>query len=112
MAEAVTGMTCGVERRPVYGRAEPAPPRGGQSQVTGLAGEKPDMTRKAIFSEGRTLCARMARPYADRGISLVGGGLANGRGRNGDDVWGGTPPRLRACRARPSERWPRAAQMA
>ena len=58
MAEAVTGMTCGVERRPVYGRAEPPPPRGGQSQVTGLAGEKPDMTRKAIFSEGRTLCAR------------------------------------------------------
>ena len=57
--------------KPVFssGRAEPAPPPGGQPEVSGLAVEGPEMTRKAIFSEGRGLRARIARPYASRGIT-------------------------------------------
>jgi hypothetical protein len=37
---------------------------------TALRG-KPEMTRKAVFSEGRTLCVRVARPCLCRGMSLV-----------------------------------------
>jgi len=35
----------------------------------GLTGANPEMTRKAVFSEGRTLCVRMAKPDASRGIT-------------------------------------------
>ena len=68
-----------MEPRPIFGRAEPAPPRRSQPQVTGLAGENPDMTRKLVFSEGRTLCARMARPDACQGIPLPARGWARDR---------------------------------
>ena len=33
-------------------------------------GENPGLTRKAVFSEGRTPCVRVARPYASRGIAF------------------------------------------
>jgi hypothetical protein len=35
----------------------------------GLAVEGQGMTRGAVFSEGRTLCARIARPYSCQGFS-------------------------------------------
>jgi len=35
------------------GRAEPAPPGGGQARVGWANGENPEITRGAIFSEGR-----------------------------------------------------------
>jgi len=51
------------------GRAEPAPPGGGQAMVGWANGENPEITRGAIFSEGRTLCVRVGRPYSSRGIT-------------------------------------------
>ena len=53
------------------GRAEPAPPRGGLSRARWPSGGRSEMTRKAIFSEGRTPCVRIARPCPCRGILLV-----------------------------------------
>jgi len=35
----------------------------------GLAGETPGIMWRAVFSEGRTLCARVARPYASPGMA-------------------------------------------
>ena len=49
-------------------RSPPLP--GGEPRWNGLPEEGPGMTRKAIFSEGRTLCVRLARPYGCRGISF------------------------------------------
>jgi len=45
-----------------HGRAEPAPPRPGPPQRGSPSGESPEMTRKAIFSEGRGLRVRIAGP--------------------------------------------------
>ena len=44
------------------GRAEPAPPRGGPSKARGPCGGNPGITRRAFFSEGRTLCVRKKGP--------------------------------------------------
>ena len=52
----------------LYGRAEPAPP-GGEPRRDGLPEKGPGIARWAVFSEGRTLCVRVARPGASRGIS-------------------------------------------
>jgi hypothetical protein len=46
---------------PHYGRAEPAPPRGGRSKLGRPSGANPGITRRAVFSEGRTLCVRVVR---------------------------------------------------
>jgi hypothetical protein len=87
------------------GRAEPAPPRGGRSKGRWPSGENPGITQKAIFSEGRTLCVRIARPYGSRGI-------ARSSGANEYMVaeWGHAPARpispLRACGGRPSRGGP------
>jgi len=54
-----------------HGRAEPAPPRGGLSRARWPSGGRSEMTRKVIFSEGRTPCVRIARPCPCRGILLV-----------------------------------------
>ena len=62
------------------------PSDGGVPGQDGLVGKGPKITQKMVFSEGRGLRARVAWPYANRGISLLGGGWANGRGHNGDDV--------------------------
>jgi len=51
------------------GRAEPAPPGGGQAEPGWPCGEDPEMTRKAIFSDGRALRVRVVRPDASRGIT-------------------------------------------
>jgi hypothetical protein len=51
-----------VSLRACDGRAEPAPPRGGKPTTDGLAEEGPEMTPGVVFSEGRTLCVRVARP--------------------------------------------------
>jgi hypothetical protein len=45
----------------------------------GLTGANPEMARKAVFSEGRTLCVRVARPDASRGIPFPPGDEARGR---------------------------------
>jgi hypothetical protein len=58
----VTGM-CLVQAQACFdGRAEPAPPRGGLSKLERPCGESPEMAPKAVFSEGRTLCVRIAGP--------------------------------------------------
>ena len=51
------------------GRAEPAPPRGA-SLAERPWEENPGIMWRAVFSEGRGFCARVARPYSCQGISL------------------------------------------
>ena len=54
------------------------PSKGGGSQVRWPSGEGPGDRRRAVFSEGRGLRARIARPYSCQDISLpeVGGRVA------------------------------------
>jgi hypothetical protein len=56
------------------------PSRRGDRKRGGLAGEGPEMARKAVFSEGRTLCVRMVWPNVCRGIPFSRDGRA-GPGR-------------------------------
>jgi hypothetical protein len=84
------------------GRAEPAPPRGGPSKARGPCGGNPGITRRAFFSEGRTLCVRMARPHECRGIPFSPDDEAKGRLAYRADVSVKPVPSLRACGARPS----------
>jgi hypothetical protein len=51
------------------GRAEPAPPRGGPSKLGRPSGEELETMRRVIFSEGRGLRVRVARPDASRGMA-------------------------------------------
>jgi hypothetical protein len=44
----------------------------------------PGMASKVVFSEGRTLCVRVARPHASRGIPFPPDDEARGRLPNGD----------------------------
>ena len=60
------------------------------------------MALKAVFSEGRTLCVRFARPHECRGIPFAADGLTMSRWPGGGDVGVGVMPSLRACGARPS----------
>jgi hypothetical protein len=53
-----------------YGRAEPAPPGGGLSKLEWPCGEGQEMAPRAVFSEGRTLCVRIAGSYGWQGFSL------------------------------------------
>ena len=66
----------------------------------------PEMTRKAVFSEGRTLCVRVARPYASRGIPFPPDHEARGRLAYRAHASVKRKPTLRPCGARPSARWP------
>jgi len=66
------------------GRAEPAPPGGGPSEVRWPYWEGQEMMPKAIFSEGRALRVRMGRPYEGRGIPLAPDAYANTRWPTGD----------------------------
>jgi len=52
----------------IYGRAEPAPPRGA-SLGERPCGGRPGDGAEGVFSEGRTLCVRTARPYPNRGTT-------------------------------------------
>jgi len=45
-------------------------PRGGRSKLGWPRGENPGLTRRAVFSEGRTPCVRLARLDASRGIAF------------------------------------------
>jgi hypothetical protein len=54
-----------------YGRAEPAPPRGGLAQHGWPSGGRSEMTGKAVFSEGRGLRVRIAMRCASRGTSSL-----------------------------------------
>ena len=56
-----TGHMSRSSASPPCGRAEPAPPRGA-SLGERPWGVNPGITRRVLFSEGRTLCVRMARP--------------------------------------------------
>jgi hypothetical protein len=92
-----------------YGRAEPAPPRGGPSRARWPTGGRSEMTRNAVSSEGRTPCVRLAWPNACRGIPFSRDGRAGPvRPRGHASVK--PKPSLRACGARPSAgraiRWP------
>jgi len=60
------------------------------------------MTREAIFSEGRGLRARVARPHVRGDISFPPHALTMTRWPKGGNVGVGVVPSLRACRARPS----------
>jgi hypothetical protein len=87
------------------GRAEPAPPRGAKRRREGLTGANPGMALRAVFSEGRTLCVRLAWPNVCRDIAFPHGMAVH-------EAW--SPKRgmlglargfpLRACGARPSRR--------
>jgi hypothetical protein len=83
-------------------RAEPAPPRGGPSRARWPCGERPEMTRKAIFSEGRTLCVRSAGPHECRGIPFSPADEPRGRLAYRAHASVKRKPTLRACGARPS----------
>ena len=74
----------------------------GPSRGERPCGEDPGMMRKALFSEGRTLCARLARPHGCRGISLRPHPLMRAPGPSGDMPRVKPVPSLRACGARPS----------
>jgi len=84
-----------------YGRAEPAPPRG-SAQDAWPCGENPGITGRVVFSEGRGLRARVARPYASRGIPFPPDELTTSRWPGGGNVGVGVMSSSRACRARPS----------
>jgi len=62
-----------------YGRAEPAPPGGRQAQDAWPNGENREITRKAVFSEGRGLRARAAGPYQRQGVAFSPDDDARGR---------------------------------
>jgi hypothetical protein len=81
-------------------RAEPAPPRGGRSNLAWPFGERPEMTLRAVFSEGRTLCVRMARPHKCRGIPFLP--LDDARGRWPTGHMPRSTPRLPCGRAEPA----------
>jgi len=83
------------------GRAEPAPPRGAP-RARRPCGESPEMTRKAIFSEGRTLCVRLAGPHECLGIPFSPDDEPRGRLAYRAHASVKRKPTLRACGARPS----------
>jgi len=64
-------------------RAEPAPP-GGASLAKRPRGVNPGITRRVVFSEGRTLCVRMARLNECRGIPFSPDDEARGLWPTGD----------------------------
>ena len=81
------------------GRAEPAPPRG-LAQHEWRCRENSEMTRKAVFSEGRTLCVRVARPHKCQGIPFLP--LDDARGRWPTGHMSRSTPRLPCGRAEPA----------
>ena len=85
----------------LHGRAEPAPPRGA-SLAKRPWGVNPGITRRVFFSEGRTLCVRVARLNECRGIPFSPDDEARGRLAYRGHVWARPMPPLRACGARPS----------
>ena len=60
------------------------PSAGDRPRQDGLMGESPEMSRKAVFPEGRGLRVRVARPYASPGISFPPHVSKMTRGPSGD----------------------------
>jgi len=60
------------------------PSGGGQSKLGWPSGENPGITRRAVFSEGRTLCVRKYGPDASPGISFPPHASKMTRGPSGD----------------------------
>jgi len=78
----------------------------------GLAGENPGITRRVVFSEGRTLCVRVVRPDEWQGIALPPGPFREAGGQEGAMLCSPRCLPLRACGARPSAGWAIQAGMA
>ena len=78
-----------------------SPPLRGEAKRRreGLTGADPEMTRKAVFSEGRTPCVRFAWPNVCRGIPFSRDGRA-GPGRPRGHARMEPIPFPRACGAR------------
>jgi hypothetical protein len=64
----LTGPSPGRKLGLLYGRAEPAPPRGTSPAWMAVRGKVGD-DAEGVFSEGRGLRARIARPYPNRGTT-------------------------------------------
>jgi len=88
------------------------PSEGGLAQRGWPSEGRSEMTRKAIFSEGRGLRVRIVRPCECRGIPFQPGLFRIGPWPKGSNVGVSVMPSFRACGARPSEggqtqrRWP------
>ena len=90
-------------KRELSGRACGArPSAGGPCPDERPCGENPGIMRGAIFSEGRGLRARVARPEASRGIPFPPHALRMSQWPRGGNVGVGVMPSLRACGTRPS----------
>ncbi len=61
--------TCSGEANSVIAGVRSPPLRGGAKRGKRPIGERPEMMPRAVFSEGRTLCVRVARPDASRGTA-------------------------------------------
>ena len=61
------------------GRAEPAPPRDWSPELGWPSWESPEMTREAVFSEGRALRVRKYGPDANQGIPFPPDGFTMSR---------------------------------
>jgi len=57
------------EAKPLSRACGARPSRGARSNGRWPSGESRELTRKLIFSEGRTLCVRVVRPDANRGTT-------------------------------------------
>jgi hypothetical protein len=68
-------------------RACGARPSGGPGPGERPCRENPGMTRKAVFSEGRTLCVRKYGPDRNRGMSSRLPGRRRARGQNVAMLW-------------------------
>jgi len=86
----------------LHGRAEPAPPRRGLADGRRAQEVGPKISRRVLFSEGRTPCVRVVRPSGCPGISSPPDAQANGPLAYRGHVWARPMPPLRACGARPT----------
>ena len=93
--------TCPDEAKAVLAGVRSPPLRWGEAEQGWPSGENPGITRRVVFPEGRTLCARLAWPNVCRGITLSWDGRS-GPGRLRGHARVKPIPPLRACGARPS----------
>jgi hypothetical protein len=96
-----TGTCSGEANSPIAGVRSP-PLRWGEAEQGWPSGENPGITRRVVFPEGRTLCARLARPHGCQGISLRPHPLMRAPGPSGDMPRVKPVAPLWACGARPS----------
>jgi len=99
-----TGTCSGEANSPIAGVQSP-PLRWGEAEQGWPSGENPGITRRVVFPEGRTLCARLAWPNVCRGITFSRDGRS-GPGRLRGHARVKPIPPLRACGARPSAKGP------